>query len=146
MNPENSSPGNKCYKKVLVIDDTYVDRFIAERIIKKYTFAQEVIQMESATDALEYLHAAARHPEEFPDIIFLDIIMPEIDGFGFLEEYEKLPEGIKSKCFIVMLATLLKSGEQEKAEQNPYVKMILEKPLDKEKLEMLSAQNKSMTL
>lgn len=137
MKPEENSSDKKRYKTVMVIDDTYVDRFIAERIINKNDFAEKIILMDSATDAMEYLHAAAKHPAEFPEIIFLDIIMPGMDGFGFIEEYENLPEGIKSKCFIVMLATLLKSGDKEKAEQNPYVKMILDKPLDKEKLEML---------
>ena len=46
---------NSRYKKVMVIDDTYVDRFIADRNIKKYGFAEEVILMESAKMALEYL-------------------------------------------------------------------------------------------
>jgi CheY-like chemotaxis protein len=124
----------------MVIDDTYVDRFIAERIIKKYGFAEKIILMDSTADALEYLHAAAKYPVEFPEIIFIDINMPGMDGFGFLDEYEKLPEGVKSSSSVVMLVTQLKSGDKEKAERNPYVKMIMDKPLDKEKLEALPSQ------
>src|SRR6185295_7058648 len=89
------------YKKVMVIDDNEIDRYIAERYIKKYGFADEVILKESAKQALQYLKANQHRPEELPNLIFLDIRMPEIDGFGFLEQYRELPESLKSNCIIM---------------------------------------------
>ncbi len=129
------------YKKVLIIDDTYVDRYIAQRTMLKHNFAAEVIAKESATSALEYLTGLAAQPEDLPQLIFLDIRMPDVDGFGFLEEYEKLSEMIKSSCIVMMLSTSLNPGDHERAKNNRYVNRFLNKPLNKEKLIQLSSES-----
>jgi len=131
----NHLEGNFAYKKVMVIDDNEVDRYIAARNIKKYAFAEEVILKDSAKAALNYLASLEKTPEHLPHLIFLDIRMPEIDGFGFLAAYEKLPDSIKTNCIIMMLSTSLNPGDHEKAKNNKYVNRFLNKPLNKEKLE-----------
>ena len=131
---ENMKP---CYKKVMIIDDTYVDRYIAERNLIKYEFAEEIIVKESASDALSYLKEIGEEEAMIPELIFLDIRMPEIDGFGFLKEYEKLSEMIKSHCIIMMLSTSLSPEDHNLASSNPYVKDFINKPLDRAKIEYL---------
>jgi CheY-like chemotaxis protein len=128
------------YKKVMIIDDTYVDRYVAERNLKKYGFAEEVVTKESAKSALEYLASLVEVPEQLPQLIFLDIRMPDIDGFGFLEAYEKLPEAVKSNCLVMMLSTSLNPSDHERAKASQYVNRFLNKPLDKEKIEMLDQE------
>src|SRR5438874_7736969 len=117
------------YKKVMVIDDNEIDRYIAERYIKKIGFAEEVILKESARKGLEYLKSLEQTPDELPQLIFLDIRMPEIDGFGFLEAYQSLPETVRSNCIIMMLTTSLNPEDQERARNNQYVSRFLNKPL-----------------
>ncbi len=127
----------KVFRKVLVIDDSETDRYVAKRMIQKYNFAEDIVVQESATKALIYLQTLESTPEELPQFIFLDIRMPEMDGFGFLEEFKKLNETIKSTCVIVMLSTSLDADDLKKAEENPFVNRFMNKPLDKEKMEIL---------
>jgi CheY-like chemotaxis protein len=117
------------YKKVMVIDDNPVDRYVAERIFKKHGFAEETVCMESAKEGLAYLLSLKDTPAQLPHLIFLDIMMPEMNGFEFLEVYETLPEVIKTNCIILMLTTSMHEEDQYKANQNPYVNRFLNKPL-----------------
>ncbi|HNQ12853.1 MAG TPA: response regulator [Bacteroidia bacterium] len=130
------------FKKILVIDDSETDRYIAKRMFEKYHFAEELVLKESAMKALEYLKSLEETPEELPKYIFLDIRMPEVDGFGFLEEYSKLPDCVKSNCVIMMLSTSLDPNDHEKANTNPYVFQFMNKPLDKHKMDQLEGQFK----
>ncbi|MBK9414633.1 MAG: response regulator [Bacteroidetes bacterium] len=126
-----------CYKRVMIIDDTYVDRYIAERNLLKYEFAEEVIVKESADEALAYLKSIGQNDELIPELIFLDIRMPDIDGFGFLKEYETLSPYIKSHCIIIMLSTSLNPEDHNLAASSPYVREFINKPLDRTKIEEL---------
>ncbi len=134
------TPGNAYFKKVLVVDDSETDRYVANRILQRYQFAEEIILKESANKALEYLLSLESLPDQLPQFIFLDIRMPEMDGFGFLDEYAKLPESIKSNCVILMLSTSLDSADHQLAKSNPFVNRFLNKPLDKANLELLEQE------
>lgn len=125
------------YKKVLVIDDAAIDRLLAKKIMSKHDFATDVHAVESAMDALEMLRSCASEPESLPDLIFLDINMPQMSGFDFLEEYNKFPENVKKKCVIVMLSSSLHPEDREKALSSPYVFEFMSKPINAEKLAKL---------
>jgi CheY-like chemotaxis protein len=73
----------------------------------------------------------------FPDLIFLDIKMPIMDGFGFLEEFSKLPEIKNNKCSIIMLTSSSDQDDVDRALQHQVVKKFLTKPLKIEMLENL---------
>ncbi|MCF6405040.1 response regulator [Chitinophaga filiformis] len=122
------------FEKVMVVDDAEIDRFLAKKVLTKHAFAREVLPLDSATDALSYLEENQENKDALPDLIFLDINMPKMNGFDFLEEYKKLPEAVKKKCIIVMLSSSLLPEDRELAMNNPYVCQFLNKPLTGDKL------------
>lgn len=127
----------RSFKKILVIDDNPTDRYIAKRMAEKYHFADEIILKESALEALDYIRALESTPDLLPQLIFLDINMPGMNGYEFLEEYAKLSETIKSNCIILMITTSIHPDDFKRAENDPSIFRFLNKPLDQEKFRLI---------
>lgn len=125
-------------KTILLIDDNEVDNFITRQMLLKYEVAENIIVQESAMDALRFLDGIRNEPDQFPDYIFLDIRMPEMDGFGFIEEYLLFPDALKDHCIIFMLTSSGDQKDVERAAQYSYVKKFLRKPLDENILKGLN--------
>ena len=117
----------------MLIDDNDIDNFINEKMIKSSHFAENVYVHTSAKSALEFLKNISilntAPPELIPSIIFLDINMPILDGFHFLEEFENFSEEFKSHTKIVMLTTSLNPSDLEKTKSHKNVIKYLYKPL-----------------
>ena len=130
-------PNNKSrpYDLVLSIDDNQIDRYICGTIVEKFNFAKKVIEFDMATKALEYLSENLHIPENIPQIIFLDINMPVMSGFDFLNEISKFPIIIQKTCCIVMLTSSVNPDDLDRAKNNAIVKDYITKPLNKEKLD-----------
>jgi CheY-like chemotaxis protein len=116
------------YKSVLLIDDNDIDNFINKRLIEKSGFAAEVVEKNSGQGALSFLQEAAGS-NELPDVIFLDIMMPVMDGFEFLDAYAKLPQTVISKPKIIMLSSSESFKDLNRANSNRHVFKFLNKPL-----------------
>src|SRR5688500_13011764 len=93
------------YKFTLLIDDNEIDNYINKQIIKTTNFSEEIIVHQAATEALDFLKSLLEKKANLPDIIFLDIMMPVMDGFEFLQEFEKLSGQIGDKCKVIMLSS-----------------------------------------
>ena len=113
------------FKKVMLIDDNEIDLKINSKIISLANLFDEIILCQSGEEGLDYLTKYINQPEKLPDFILLDIQMPEMDGFEFLEEYKQLP----TKCPVAMLSSTLDFGDIKRAEANAYVVKLLKKPL-----------------
>ena len=121
-------------RKVMVIDDAQIDRYIADKLITRCGFASEIIAFESGPVALKFLKSCRKGGEIPPDVILLDINMPEMNGFEFLDEYAGLPEEVKSNCNIVMLSSSVHPDDRKRALESQYVCTFISKPLNAEKL------------
>ncbi len=125
------------YKKVLLIDDDEVDLYISSRIMKSASLAEIIETKSSAGEALDYLKSLSNEPGELPEVIFLDLGMPAMDGFDFLNAYSKLNKGVTSHCKIILLTNAIDPDpvSLKRAKNNPLVQKILNKPLTKEALD-----------
>src|SRR3569832_792876 len=116
-------------RHILLIDDNEIDYYITKQLLNNHKVAENITTMQSAIDALQYLNVLHERAESFPEVIFLDISMPEMDGFGFLNQYESYPDLTKALCSIKMLSSSQNPDDINRAKNNPYVKKYFQKPL-----------------
>lgn len=110
----------------MLIDDENVDQRLYKRVINRSGLIREVLVFSYADEALEHLKA---NPEIEVDVIFLDINMPRMNGFEFLDAAAKdLGEGF-TKVVVAMLTTSLSPADQQRAKSFDVVKVYIQKPL-----------------
>jgi CheY-like chemotaxis protein len=119
------------YKTCLLIDDNYIDNFVTRRILEGGDFAEKVIVSQSASEAIESLRAGTVRP----DVIFLDIRMPVMGGFEFLQEYDKIDIENKQAIKIFMLSSSLDPTDLKKSSNNKYITQFIHKPITQKTLD-----------
>jgi CheY-like chemotaxis protein len=123
---------DKIIKRIMLVDDNPHDNFFHEREIKKANKESTVIVKNSAKEALDYLSSKKNDPGAMPDLIFLDINMPGMNGWEFLKAYNLLDKEIKNGAIIIMLTTSSNPDDMSKVRANNLVFDYITKPLTKE--------------
>jgi CheY-like chemotaxis protein len=121
--------------KAVLIDDSDIDLFIQRRFLEVYNFSDQLVLYRSAEEALNWLKML--NGEAPPDVIFLDLNMPDVDGFSFLENFNTLPENIKQKTKIVVLTSSNNKKDKELVFTNQNVIQFITKPLKQSDIEDL---------
>lgn len=122
---------------ILLIDDDDMTNFINQKIIEQTKLNCKVEVAISADEALDFLTSSGRYSgDDFPSpgIIFLDINMPGMSGWDFMDRYQQLPEDQKAEIVIAMLTTSENPADREKAEKISEIDQFFSKPLTKEKV------------
>lgn len=128
-------------KCILLVDDDDDCNFFHQRLIAKLDCAEHVEVCTNGIEALDYLtkRIADGHPK--PELIFLDINMPKMNGWEFLEKYKTLHPGQKADMLVVMLTTSLNPDDRSRADNNEDVHAFANKYLDKSKLQIILEKN-----
>lgn len=121
------------YKTCLLIDDNYIDNFVTSKLLESCKFAEQIIVRQSPQEAISSL----RNGSVTPDVIFLDIRMPVMNGFEFLQEYDKLNIKNKDDIKIFMLSSSLDPTDMQRSHSNKYITQFIHKPLTAKVLEEL---------
>ena len=122
---------------VMMIDDNEIDLKINSKIVTIAKLFDEIVLCKSGTEGMDYLNKYINEEEKLPNHILLDIQMPDMNGFDFLEHYKNLPKAFTGNCQVIMLSSSLDFGDITRAEANPYVIKLLRKPLSPTELSQL---------
>ena len=126
------------YKRVMLVDDNDIDNFVNRKTIEAISFAEKIEAHIDPETALEFLQGIQKTggamKEDLPEIIFLDINMPLMDGFDFVRQFEKLNEATKQNIRIYLLSSSMNPTDRDRASEFESVHAFLEKPLNREQL------------
>jgi len=114
---------------ILLIDDDPATNFLHKLIIEKENCTENVICIQSAEDALVYLKSKIDGKYPHPELIFLDINMPGMNGWDFLDEYKNIEKIQQAKKVVIMLTTSLDPLDREKAKSINEISEFKSKPL-----------------
>lgn len=128
------------FERVMIIDDNVIDLYITKRLIIKNNFGEKVLEYDAAEDALKYLQDNQETISMLPQIIFIDIYMPVMSGFEFLEAYDKLPTALKKYCKTYIISSTIDENDIERSRLDKNLTAFQVKPITKEFLNSIVNQ------
>jgi CheY-like chemotaxis protein len=125
------------FTNVLLVEDDPITVMVCDRIIKMSSFAEKVKSCENGKVAIQYLSGLSEDCSA-PAIIFLDINMPVMNGWEFLEEFDKIKSRFKTLPRIYLLSSTVDPEDYKKAKKFTLVQDFISKPLSKEALQNIN--------
>lgn len=125
--------------KLFLVDDDEIFRLAAEVLIKSSDLTDEVIQLENGLEAYDALMALENTPDDLPEIMFLDINMPVMNGWELLEELKNGPEVIKNKVQIHVLTSSIDPHDLVLSKTYEFIAGYITKPLTEGDLNKIAA-------
>lgn len=115
--------------RVFIIDDDLIHQRIAQIMIAKNHIYDEYLSFTEAEKALEFLYQNADHKELLPDVILLDLNMPVVDGWDFLEAFEKITKNLKKEVHVFIVTSSVDDKDKQRSKDFTTVKGFISKPL-----------------
>jgi CheY-like chemotaxis protein len=124
-------------KKLIFIDDSPLDHYILKRILYKYSLTYDVNCTADGEEVIHFLKKHRRDEKTLPDVILLDLYMPDFDGWTFLEKLQKLHLRLAKPVKIYILSASINPNDINRAKCIPIVKEFVFKPITKDALQKL---------
>lgn len=124
-------------KRVIIIDDDPISILVTETMIRKNDFAEKVDSFEKPSEALVFLRSEYPWDIGCPDFIFLDVQMPNIDAWDFMDSYRDIHSCILEKKHIILLSATANPEDEARARDHAMVRELVTKPVNGRLLERL---------
>ncbi len=122
--------------KTCIIDDDEIFVIVAKKIMKVAGFSEEVTNFKNGKDAIDFFRENITNATIIPDMVFLDLNMPLMDGWDFLDALDQLDLPKKVKVFI--FTSSIDPKDEKRSQDYSIVERFIEKPLTMQKLKLIS--------
>lgn len=129
----------KKFNSILLVEDDPIAIIVCDRIIKLNNFTDNLITKENGKEALKYIQSLLQENKPLPEVILLDINMPIMNGWDFLNEYETLLDKIANPPMIFILSSTADPNDFSKTTLYNFVKDFIPKPFNKEHLSLIES-------
>ncbi|MFC5684540.1 response regulator [Flavobacterium sp. MAHUQ-51] len=119
---------------ICIVDDDDVYKFTLNKTIESQNFANKIMMFSDGEEAIDFLSENLNDPNNLPDVIFLDINMPIMDGFEFMEEYIKIKPYVGKKIIIYMVTSSIDPIDIERSKAISEISDYIVKPIDAKQL------------
>lgn len=127
------------HRLVMLVDDSSIDNFVNTKVLYRNHFAENVMEFTRSRHALRYLLKLNKEEDAIiPSVLFLDLDMPEINGFEFLDAFELLSEKIRNNVHIFILSSSVNPADRDNCSKYKSVISFMHKPLMKNNLDAIN--------
>ncbi len=126
--------------KACLIDDDQIFLFGMKRMLEVTDLSQQTLQFSNGYEALNFLRDAKSDENSLPDVIFLDINMPVMDGWQFIDEYARLKDSFAKNITVYMVSSSIDYADAERARGIDAIAQFMVKPLSLQQIKDLFPQ------
>ncbi len=127
-------------KKLVFIDDDPIDHFVMKHVLRTRNFFDTTTYAIDGSMVLDYIEENKNTPEKLPDLIFLDLNMPQYSGWEFLERMQKMQSDIRKDIHVYVLSSSLRPLDRETSSRYPFVSEFISKPVNTKEMERIVGQ------
>lgn len=128
---------------ICLIDDDMIFQYLAQKVITETNLVNEIDMFPNGLEAIKYLKSAHHDEKKLPDMILLDLFMPIMDGWGFLEEYVSLQPKMAKKIPIYIVSSSIDPADIQKSRLMNSVTDFIVKPMTRENFMYILQNHKS---
>jgi CheY-like chemotaxis protein len=123
----------KTINTLYLVDDDNIFQFLASEVIQSTQLVNDIKVFSNGHEAIEFLESVKDEPDKLPEVIFLDLFMPVMDGWGFLEKYTQLKPKLSKKIIIYIVSSSIDPVDIERAKSISEVMDYVVKPITRDK-------------